>query len=305
MPDPVLAADAEPLDFIASCPPPAQTPRAPSIASSSRSQIKDGSKSRRKGKSRAIITDESEEDMDVDPTPGPSRLSTRRKARPRLSSPTMVPSSADPASSPTQTISLRRPRLRLSSPKPPLPPLPTLKLKVPARNKGKEREEDTDESKGMFDEFLAPEDRDVVATSVSGNDKARFEASRVNAEVRLGRSRAGVGSHYICVLYRRSSCHRRRFQVEFPKNQVRRHGRYAPHITPRVHLFRLLPLALLLHPPLLHLLQPLHILHLASVYGRYVLVNGTSIHGMMRLSRKNICLCQTGNYGYANFVSSI
>ncbi|KAI0806320.1 acyl-CoA N-acyltransferase [Irpex lacteus] len=37
----------------------------------------------------------------------------------------------------------------------------------------------------MFDEFLAPEDRDVVATSVNGVDKARFEASRVIAEVRL------------------------------------------------------------------------------------------------------------------------
>lgn len=59
-----------------------------------------------------------------------------------------------------------------------------IRLKLPARGKGKEREEESEESKGMFDELLDPEDRDITATSVSAADKAHFESSRTTAEVR-------------------------------------------------------------------------------------------------------------------------
>lgn len=75
---------------------------------------------------------------------------------------------------------IKRPRIRLSSPK----PLPTLRLKLPARNKGKEREEDPEEAmKGMFDDLLPPEERDVTQTSIHPADKVRFDSSRISVEV--------------------------------------------------------------------------------------------------------------------------
>jgi hypothetical protein len=155
--------------------------RESSIASSSRSNPSELNKSKRKGKTRAIVSDESEGEVDIGATSGMLRTSTRRKSRHTTrQSPVRDKSLMDPTSSATQTISLRRPRIRLSSPK---PPVTTIRLRLPARGKGKEREDELDESKGMFDEFLAPEDRDVGATSVNGIDKARFDASRVVAEV--------------------------------------------------------------------------------------------------------------------------
>ncbi|KAI0346560.1 hypothetical protein BDW22DRAFT_1303490, partial [Trametopsis cervina] len=158
-PEAASIAEFEPVDFIASCAPSAEPIRQPSVASSS----------------RAVISDESEGEPEADPTPGPSKPSTRRKPRPEGD--VSVPQTP---SSPIQA--LRRPRIRISSPKPPPPPI--IRLKLPARGKGKEREEEQEDAKGMFDDFLADEDRDVAATSISGADKARFEYSRVTAEVR-------------------------------------------------------------------------------------------------------------------------
>lgn len=181
MSQPATIIYSDPLDVLATCAMASEPLREPSIAPSSHSAVNEASRSKRKGKSRAVVSDGSEADMDVDPAPGPSRLSTRLKSRRKSSMSEKPPT--EPTSSPSQTVSLRRPRIRLSSPKLP-PPLATIRLKLPARGKGKEREEDPDESKGMFDEFLTPEDRDVGATSVGINDKARFESSRSRAEVR-------------------------------------------------------------------------------------------------------------------------
>ena len=78
----------------------------------------------------------------------------------------------------------KRPRVRLTTPAPPSKP-PTIRLRLPARGKGKERAEDPDDSrKGMFDDLLPFEDRDVGATSISQADKQRFDKSRSLADVR-------------------------------------------------------------------------------------------------------------------------
>lgn len=174
-PEAASIAEFEPVDFIASCAPSAEPIRQPSVASSSRSVINSVSSAKKRSKRRAVISDESEGEAEADPTPGPSKPSTRRKSRPEGD--VSVPQTP---SSPIQA--LRRPRIRISSPKPPPPPI--IRLKLPARGKGKEREEEQEDAKGMFDDFLADEDRDVAATSISGADKARFEHSRVTAEVR-------------------------------------------------------------------------------------------------------------------------
>lgn len=183
---PQLGPSVEPEspEFFASCPPIAGALRESSVASSSRSVLTNTVRSKRKGKARAILTDESEAEMDVDSTPGPSRPHPRRQQRFRGKTPLDERAST---ASPSQPFSLRRPRIRLSSPKPPSPKPPMIRLKLPARGKGKEREEDPDESKGMFDDFLPLEDRDMTATSISAVDKMRFDSSRVNAEVGYSR----------------------------------------------------------------------------------------------------------------------
>ena len=51
--------------------------------------------------------------------------------------------------------------------------------------KGKEREEEPDESKkSMFEDLLNVEDRDTSQTQIQNSDKARFDRSRSEAEVR-------------------------------------------------------------------------------------------------------------------------
>ena len=83
----------------------------------------------------------------------------------------------------------KRPRLRLASPVPPPPPPlkpPTIRLRLPPRGKGKEREQEVEEVQmGMFDDFLPPQDSDVVQTTITEGDKQRMERSRIVTEVRL------------------------------------------------------------------------------------------------------------------------
>lgn len=178
------------LDFIATCPAPPVLPpaREGSVASSTHSGArKVANKSRKKGKSRVLVTDESE--VEAEGVAGPSRPS-RRKAQQR---PTVV-TDFSPATevdvdvvdliSPEQARPHKRQRLRLSSPVPPPRP-PVLRLKLPPRNKGKERatEEPDDTKKGLFDDVLPLDERDTSSTTIANPDKLRFERSRTVAEV--------------------------------------------------------------------------------------------------------------------------
>ena len=58
-----------------------------------------------------------------------------------------------------------------------------VRLRLPAKGKGKGREVDDGPPKGLFDDILGPEDRDTTKTTVEFGDKQRFERSRVAAEV--------------------------------------------------------------------------------------------------------------------------
>ncbi|PCH42315.1 hypothetical protein WOLCODRAFT_49487, partial [Wolfiporia cocos MD-104 SS10] len=76
---------------------------------------------------------------------------------------------------PTSSARPKRMRLRLPSPGTRVPPaspspksVPTIRLRLPARDKGKAREEEPSEPvKGMFDDLLSAEDRDVRETTIT------------------------------------------------------------------------------------------------------------------------------------------
>ncbi|KAL7279059.1 hypothetical protein ACG7TL_006895 [Trametes sanguinea] len=90
-------------------------------------------------------------------------------------------------STPLPTV--RRLRIRVSSPAPPTAEndQPTIRLRVPARGKGKARDDGAqeDSERGMFDDILSVEDRDTRDTSIREADIQRFERARVLAEERL------------------------------------------------------------------------------------------------------------------------
>jgi hypothetical protein len=69
-------------------------------------------------------------------------------------------------------------RIRLRSPA--VHPL-VVRLRIPLKGKGKEREEDPD--RNIFEDLLGPADRDMSKTGITDSDRARFDKSCLAAEV--------------------------------------------------------------------------------------------------------------------------
>ncbi|KAM5538485.1 hypothetical protein V8D89_007818 [Ganoderma adspersum] len=92
-----------------------------------------------------------------------------------------------PAITPMPTI--RKLRIRLNSPPPPVVEneTPTIRLRVPARGKGKAREDGVEEpfERSLFDDILSVDDRDIRETTIKDGDVSRFDRSRATAEERL------------------------------------------------------------------------------------------------------------------------
>jgi hypothetical protein len=76
---------------------------------------------------------------------------------------------------------IKRMKLKLGT-QPPPPNRMVVRLKLPPMSKGKEREEEP-LRKDVFEELLSAEDRDILRTTIEEGDKARFEKSRLQAEV--------------------------------------------------------------------------------------------------------------------------
>ncbi|KAH9928673.1 uncharacterized protein B0H18DRAFT_1156648 [Fomitopsis serialis] len=154
--------------------------RSSSVASSSR--LTDG-----RGHDTAGATDESEADANGEATPAASRQKSKKKQRPKGKTP--MHDDPDDEATPS-TRSHKRPRVRLATPAQPSSPTQKsgtgLRIRLPFRDKGKAREDDSsDGPKGMFDDILSPEDRDMTEMTIIGLDKQRFEKSRVVVEERL------------------------------------------------------------------------------------------------------------------------
>lgn len=178
---------------------PVENHRESSVASSSRSAVAP-TKTRRKGKGKASApvpaTDESELEVDTnvngveeEQTPiTASRRRNRVKSRWKGKQPAK---NGDESGVETQTDheNPQPPpikRIRLLHPS----PHPAVRIKIlPPKGKGKEREHDSGEDgedgvkKGMFDDFLSPEDRDTGQTSIMQGDKTRFEKARAVGDV--------------------------------------------------------------------------------------------------------------------------
>ena len=78
---------------------------------------------------------------------------------------------------------VKRMKLKLGA-RPPVSNRMVVRLKLPPKSKGKEREEEEPPRKDMFEDLLSAEDRDISKTLVDATDKARYEKSRTQAEVR-------------------------------------------------------------------------------------------------------------------------
>ncbi|KDQ56969.1 hypothetical protein JAAARDRAFT_58448 [Jaapia argillacea MUCL 33604] len=162
-------------------------PRAPSVASSSRSAPPPSPrKADQKRKAKVVVSDDSEDDDDEEEEeeeeveedkPAVSRKRVRKKTR-RKGKARMVDA--------VETLTTPRPkgmRLKISPPQPPSRPM-VVRLRLPPRGKGKEREEE-EPRKGLFDDVLSPEDRDTSKTVIDARDKSRFDRSRTIAEGKL------------------------------------------------------------------------------------------------------------------------
>ncbi|KAI6099706.1 hypothetical protein F5141DRAFT_1066518 [Pisolithus sp. B1] len=97
--------------------------------------------------------------------PTPRRPSAVKKKRPKRKSEVTRPP--------------KRMRLTVRSPAPPL----VVRLRIPPKGKGKDREEDPE--KNMFEDLLSSAERDVSKTAIEGTDRARFDRSRLAADVRV------------------------------------------------------------------------------------------------------------------------
>lgn len=135
-----------------------------------------------------LTTDASELEVEhIDPTdPTPRRSSRKRKSR-KGKEVAWEDDMGQHISPVTPVPTIRRLRIHVNSP-PPHPAdneTPTIRLRVPARGKGKAREDPPSEEseRGLFDDILSVEDRDVRDTSMGVHDHERFERSRSNAEV--------------------------------------------------------------------------------------------------------------------------
>ena len=153
-----------------------------SVASSSRHALSSDAKA---PTDHNFITDISE--PEVDPIGEPTPRNRTRDRTNRKGKQVARQEGEDEETSPVTPMPPRRLRIRVPSPAP--TPVanhaPSIRLRVPARGKGKAREDAPEEPEhGLFDEILSVEDRDVRETSIKDNDMLRFEHSRTSAEVR-------------------------------------------------------------------------------------------------------------------------
>ncbi|KAI0370346.1 hypothetical protein BV20DRAFT_919006, partial [Pilatotrama ljubarskyi] len=160
-------------------PPPYPPPRESSVASSSRHMLQSDVPE------YPLTTDASEMEGDAaDPTPRRKRKLTKSRKGKEAARDSEADQEAGP-STPVPTV--RRLRIRVNSPSMQAPEneTPTIKLRVPARGKGKAREDGAQEENepGPFDDILSVEDRDVRETAIKDSDVQRFERSRMLAEV--------------------------------------------------------------------------------------------------------------------------
>jgi len=154
-----------------------QPVRASSVASTSYShEPQTRAASNRKGKGKAIFTDESEIESPL--TRRQRRIQNNSKGKTRMSETEEEELELDPT-----PRAVKRMKLKLIAQPPPQGRM-VVRLKLPPKSKGKEREEEEPPRNDVFEDLLSAEDRDTSRTVIDASDKARYEKSRTQAEVR-------------------------------------------------------------------------------------------------------------------------
>jgi len=150
--------------------------RASSVASTSYShEPQTRAASSRKGKGKAIFTDESEIESPL------TRRQRRAMKESRGRGRTSETEEEEPEIDSTPRA-VKRMKLKLGT-RPPPQSRVVVRLKLPPKSKGKEREEEESPRKDVFEDLLSAEDRDTSKTLIDTSDKARYEKSRTQAEV--------------------------------------------------------------------------------------------------------------------------
>lgn len=112
---------------------------------------------------------DSDSDETVSAPVAPHLQSVKKKRPPKRTTDTQTPR-------PT-----KRMRTKVNSPAQPL----IVRLRLPPKGKGKEREDDVEHN--IFEDLLPPAERDMSKTNIDNLDRTRFEKSRLAAEVRTDR----------------------------------------------------------------------------------------------------------------------
>ncbi|OAX37996.1 hypothetical protein K503DRAFT_857010 [Rhizopogon vinicolor AM-OR11-026] len=115
---------------------------------------------------------DSDSDSDSDPTSAVQTPTLKQRPKKRIKKPPKR-RVEQPTPRPLKRIRLRSPAAH---------PL-VVRLRIPAKGKGKEREDDPD--RNIFEDLLSPADRDMSKTGITESDRTRFDKSCVVAEEKL------------------------------------------------------------------------------------------------------------------------
>ena len=282
-----------------------QLGRASSVASTSYShEPQTRAASSRKGKGKAIITDESEIESPL--TRRQRRIRQDNKGKGRMSETEEEEPELDP------TPRAKRMKLKLGA-QPPTPSRMVVRLKLPPKSKGKEREEEESPRKDVFDDLLSAEDRDTSRTLIDSSDKARYEKSRTQAEVRPSlrdRLELYLTNRYRQNYFRPNPHHNLILEHHYSRPQDPSADRHTPNFSLRHNHPHRDPLTLPHHPLRTSIHNPrslfhpsLHLrLHPHCEYEPFDLGNTISRLGMTLRFQRSMPICQMEGYGYASFV---
>lgn len=129
-----------------------------------------------------------EEDQEETPVASTSRIrKPSRKSKGRA----LTPSDHYPSPPPPP------PPRRRAAPPPPAPAPQksrmVVRLKLPARAAAREEQVEDEGPKGMFDDILNEDERDVSKSSIESGDKQRFERARIAADAKLAPTTTATG----------------------------------------------------------------------------------------------------------------
>jgi len=131
------------------------------------------------GENNGDMTDKDESESDSSSSDSDSDEDTAGVPTPRRPQPVKTKKKRPKRKSEPQTS--RQPKRMRITVRAPTSPL-VVRLRIPPKGKGKEREEDAE--KNIFEDLLPPSERDVSKTSIDGVDRTRFDRSRAAADVR-------------------------------------------------------------------------------------------------------------------------